>query len=112
MEVRSIDDRLLSDITRAARTLHGHAFPFPQPEYYFIYPHLDTRALWIIDNIHIPVFMTCFASFGPMKCSVCSTSSTEPRSFSEVPVFDPLGDGWWLQQYNRRARLRFTWTIS
>ena len=31
-----------------------HGFPFPELEYYYLYPHLDTDAVLIVDDIHIP----------------------------------------------------------
>jgi hypothetical protein len=31
-----------------------HAFPFPALEYYYIYPHLSTGALLVVDDIQIP----------------------------------------------------------
>src|SRR3954469_6355876 len=31
-----------------------HAYPFPELEYYYIYPHLAAGALLIIDDIDIP----------------------------------------------------------
>src|SRR5215831_11466931 len=30
-----------------------HAYPFPDLEYYFLYPHLDAGALLVLDDIHI-----------------------------------------------------------
>jgi hypothetical protein len=37
-----------------------HAYPFPDLEYYFIYPHLDPGALLIVDDIHIPTITNLF----------------------------------------------------
>ncbi len=31
-----------------------HGFPFPDLEYYFIYPHLKAGGLLVVDDIHIP----------------------------------------------------------
>jgi hypothetical protein len=89
-----------------------HAFPLPLPEYYFIYPNLDTRALLIIDDIHIPSIHDLFRFHraDEMFQLLDVVDKTAFVQRSSKPVFDPLGDGWWLQQYNRRALLRFTWT--
>src|SRR4029078_1508493 len=37
-----------------------HGYPFPDLEYYFLYPHLETGALLILDDIHIPTIPNLF----------------------------------------------------
>ena len=37
-----------------------HAYPFPELEYYYLYPHLETGALLIVDDIHIPTITHLF----------------------------------------------------
>ncbi len=37
-----------------------HGYPFPDLEYYFLYPHLETGALFILDDIHIPTVQNLF----------------------------------------------------
>src|SRR5436190_535356 len=37
-----------------------HAYPFPDLEYYFLYPYLETGALLILDDIHIPTVHNLF----------------------------------------------------
>src|SRR4029079_11742605 len=37
-----------------------HGYPFPDLEYYYIYPHLDQSALLIVDDIHIPSITNLF----------------------------------------------------
>jgi hypothetical protein len=81
-----------------------HGYPFPELEYYFFLPHLDEDAVLVIDDIHIP---TIFRLFSFMREEAmfdylgrASTTAFFRRNASAL--FDPLGDGWWLQNFNRR----------
>lgn len=88
-----------------------HAYPFPDLEYYYLYPHLDTGALLILDDIHIPTVHNLFdflrrdAMFDLQE--VVRTTAFFTRT--SAPTFDPFGDGWWNQQYNARPLLRHVW---
>jgi len=81
-----------------------HGYPFPDLEYYFIYPHLDQDSLLIIDDINIPTVFNLFKLLSEDQMfellEVVGTTAFFKRTTAEL--FDPLGDGWWLQEYNRR----------
>jgi hypothetical protein len=88
-----------------------HGYPFPDLEYYFIYPHLDTGALLIVDDIQIPSVHNLFAF---LKCDamfrldeVVRTTAFFTRT--DAPTFDPLGDGWQHQKYNAAPLARYSW---
>lgn len=88
-----------------------HAFPFPELEYYYIYPHMGQGALLILDDIHIRSvhdffrFLNADAMFRLVE--VVDRTAFFRRT--PAPLFNPLGDDWWLQGYNRRLLLRFVW---
>ena len=88
-----------------------HAYPFPDLEYYFLYPHLDTGALLILDDIHIPTINHLFqflrrdAMFDLDE--VVHTTAFFTRT--DTPTFDSYGDGWWEQGANRKTLYRYTW---
>lgn len=88
-----------------------HGYPFPDLEYYYLYPHLEKGALLILDDIQIPTvhnlfeFLRCDEMFNLNE--VVRTTAFFTRT--SAPTFDPLGDGWWLQKYNARPVLRYTW---
>jgi Methyltransferase domain len=88
-----------------------HAYPFPDLEYYYLYPHLDTGALLILDDIHIPTVHTLFEFLRRDAMfhldQVVGTTAFFTRT--SAPTFDPFGDGWWQQNYNARPLLRYTW---
>jgi Methyltransferase domain len=88
-----------------------HAYPFPDLEYYFLYPHLDTGALLIVDDIHIHSVHNLFEFLRQDAMfdldDVVQTTAFFTRT--GAPAFDPLGDGWSGQGYNRNPLLRYTW---
>lgn len=81
-----------------------HGFPFPELEYYYFYPHLKTDGLLVVDDIHIPTIsrLADFLSEDRMFEKVEFIGSTAIFRRTDAPVFDPLGDGWWAQDFNRR----------
>lgn len=81
-----------------------HGFPFPELEYYYFYPHLKTDGLLVVDDIHIPTIsrLADFLSEDAMFEKVEFIGSTAIFRRTDAPVFDPLGDGWWAQDFNRR----------
>jgi Methyltransferase domain len=80
----------------------AHGYPFPELDYVRIYPHLDLGALLIVDDIHIPTISNFFRFLREDDMfrleEVIETTAFFRRT--EAPVFDPCGDGWFLQNYN------------
>jgi hypothetical protein len=81
-----------------------HGYPFPELEYYFVYPHLAEGAILIVDDVHIPTVFNMFAFLREdamyRLAEVVQTTAFFVRT--SAPLFDPLADGWWLQKYNER----------
>lgn len=81
-----------------------HGFPFPELEYYYIYPHIEQGGLLIIDDILIPTIYNLykFIKADEMfeELEVIDTTAFFRRT--NIEIFDPLGDGWWLQGYNKK----------
>lgn len=81
-----------------------HGFPFPNMEYWKLYPHIEAGGLLVIDDIHIPTIRQLFdflredAMFTLLE-TVGKTAFFE-RTTAET--FSPVEDGWWLQNYNTR----------
>jgi hypothetical protein len=80
-----------------------HGYPFPDLEYYYIYPHLRNGALLIVDDIHIRSIYNLFNFLKADKMfyleQVVKTTAFFTRT--DALTFDPLGDGWWDQGYNQ-----------
>jgi methyltransferase family protein len=88
-----------------------HGYPFPDLEYYFLYPHLETGALLILDDIHIPTVHNLF-QFLRQDAMFELDQTVQTTAFftrTGAPTFDPFGDGWWRQNYNAKPLLRYTW---
>jgi hypothetical protein len=88
---------------RDAAMIDGpHAYPFPELEYYYIYPNLTTGALLVVDDIHIPTIENLF---NVLKCDAMFdllgiATRTAFFARTDAPTFDPLGDDWASQSYN------------
>ncbi|MEI6810219.1 MAG: class I SAM-dependent methyltransferase [bacterium] len=80
-----------------------HGYPFPEIEYYYIYPHLRPGSLLIVDDIHIPTIRRLFEFLQEDEMfrleEVVLTTAFFART--QTPTFPPTEDGWWLQGYNR-----------
>jgi predicted O-methyltransferase YrrM len=81
-----------------------HGFPFPEIEYYYFYPHLREGGLLILDDTHIPTIgrLADVVAEDAMFELVELVSQTAVFRRTDAPTFDPLGDSWWTQQFNRR----------
>ena len=88
-----------------------HGYPFPDLEYYYLYPHLETGALLILDDIHIPTVHNLF-QFLRRDAMFDLNEVVQTTAFfvrTSAPTFDPFGDSWWQQKYNASPLLRYTW---
>lgn len=91
-----------------------HAFPFPQLEYYYLYPHIAENGLLVLDDIHIRTIheLHRFLRRDEMFDVLEVVGRTAFYRRTSAPVFDPLGDGWWRQAYNRKRLARYVWRES
>jgi hypothetical protein len=88
-----------------------HAYPFPDLEYYFLYPHLDTGALLILDDIQIRSIHNLFEFLRSDSMFRLEEVVRATAFFTRTgaPAFDPMGDGWQEQGYNARTLMRYDW---
>jgi hypothetical protein len=79
-----------------------HAYPFPDLEYYYVYPHLSTGALLVLDDIHIPTVnhLFRFVSEDSMFEVVDLVGTTAFLRRTSAPCFPTHEDGWETQRYN------------
>jgi hypothetical protein len=80
-----------------------HGYPFPELEYYYVYPKLRPGALLIIDDIHIPTIhrLHTFLAEEEMFDLVHIERTTSFFLRTDAPTFFPLGDGWEFQAFNK-----------
>lgn len=82
-----------------------HGYPFPEMEYYFIYPHLKEGAILVIDDIHIPTIFNLFKFLMDDSMFEFLEIVNQTTAFfrrTSAPLFSPTGDGWWEQEYNKK----------
>jgi hypothetical protein len=81
-----------------------HGYPFPEIEYYYFYPHIRKGGFLIVDDVHIPTIgrLADFLQEDDMfeMCRLVDNTALFRRT--GAPLFDPTGDGWWTQKFNRR----------
>ena len=81
-----------------------HAYPFPDLEYFYFYPHVRTGGVLVIDDIHIPTIghLYDFLLDDEMWEHLGDVETTAFFMRTSAPTLDPYGDGWPSQRYNRR----------
>ncbi len=96
-----------SQVTLPNHSFSPHAYPFPEIEYYYIYPHLDTGALLIVDDIDIPTINNMYRVLRSDKMyeQIDVVGKTAFFERTNAPLFDPIAGWWGLQDYNRRKRV-------
>jgi hypothetical protein len=79
-----------------------HAYPFPDMEYYYFYPHISAGGLLIIDDIQIPTIgrMCEILKADPMWELLEEFTGMAFLRRTRAPMVDPRYDGWWQQGYN------------
>ena len=81
-----------------------HAYPFPDLEYWAVYPHIDAGGLLVIDDIQIRTISNLFA-FLKADAMWDLAEVVDNTAFfvrTPAPALDPFGEGWWEQRINRR----------
>ena len=81
-----------------------HGYPFPDLEYFYLYPTLDTGGLLIIDDIRIPSVRRMFDIIGAddmFQTLEVVDGNTAFLRRTEAALVHPESDSWWLQAYNR-----------
>jgi Methyltransferase domain len=81
-----------------------HGWPYPELEYYYFYPHIVTGGLLIVDDCDIPTIgrMADVLIEDDMWELATMAGPTAIFRRTDAPLFDPTGDLWWEQKYNRR----------
>jgi len=80
-----------------------HGYPFPDFEYFHVYPHLRTGALLVVDDIHIPTIhqLYRFLAEDEMFELLHVEQNTAFFRRTAASTFSRVADGWWEQRYNK-----------
>jgi hypothetical protein len=81
-----------------------HGYPFPDLEYFYFYPIIETGGLLLVDDIPIPSIGRMFEiikadDMFDLVEIVNNNLAVFRRTHEEM--IDPHSDSWWLQGYNR-----------
>jgi hypothetical protein len=93
-----------SDKVQIALIDGPHGYPFPDLEYFYLYPNIETGGLLIIDDILIPSIGRMFEVIKAddmFELVDVVSSNTALFKRTDAPLIDPYSDSWWLQGYNR-----------
>lgn len=79
-----------------------HAYPYPELEYYHFYPKIKEGGWLVVDDVNIPTInnMFKFLCEEPMFRFHARVGHTAFFQRTSAPLFNPIGDDWWLQSYN------------
>jgi hypothetical protein len=80
-----------------------HGYPFPDLEYFYLYPQMDCGGLLLVDDIKIPSIRRMFDILKeePMfRLLEVADHNLAVFQRTEAPLLDPTADYWWLQGYN------------
>ena len=80
-----------------------HAYPFPDLEYYYLYPQIAEGGLLLLDDINIPSIARMYeiVKSDDMFELVEVVQYTAFFRRTSAPLLDPFGDDWVNQGYNR-----------
>ena len=93
-----------------ARPLHmalidgAHGWPFPALDYYYFYPNIVPGGTLIVVDIHIPTVRQMYDVLceDAMWKHIGNVRCTAFFQRTPAPLFNPLADGWWLQNFNKK----------
>jgi hypothetical protein len=79
-----------------------HGYPFPDLEYYYFYPLIETGGLLLVDDIKIPSIGRMFDIIKADDMFDLLEIVDNMAFFrrSEALLIDPQSDSWWLQGFN------------
>lgn len=81
-----------------------HGYPFPDIEYYYFYPLIESGGLLLIDDIKIPSIKRMFeiiCADDMFNLVEILDNNLAILKRTDAPLIDPYGDSWWLQGYNK-----------
>lgn len=86
-----------------------HAYPLPQIEFAYLFPHLKTGGWLVIDDIQIPSVYELFTFLKQEPTVALEEVRVRTAFFRRIGVVDAGPDGWTLQGMNRHIVWRYSW---
>jgi len=101
---RTLSKHQWTDLNQLVLIDGPHGYPFPDLEYFYLYPTIAPGGLLIIDDIQIPSIQRMFEIIQAEDMFELIEVVDENTAFfkrTASPMIDPESDSWWLQGYNR-----------
>ena len=89
-----------------------HAYPLPQIEFAYLFPHLRTGGWLVLDDLQIPSVFELFRfvkSSGEVALEEIAGRTAFFRRTRQGGHDAGNPDGWWLQKMNRSLVWRYSW---
>jgi len=81
-----------------------HGYPFPDLEYYYLYPTIETGGILIVDDLRIPSIGRMYDVIRADEMFALVEVIDGNTAFfrrTAAPLIHPESDSWWLQGFNR-----------
>jgi hypothetical protein len=81
-----------------------HGYPFPDLEYFYLYPTLAVGGLLLIDDLKIPSIGRMFDILkvdAMYRLLEVVDGNTGFLQRTDAPLIHPESDSWWLQGFNK-----------
>jgi precorrin-6B methylase 2 len=86
-----------------------HAYPLPQIEFAYLFPHLRAGGWLVFDDIQIPSVHELFSFLRKQSSVMLEEVVLRTAFFQRVSLSDSGPDGWTSQGMNRHLILRYSW---
>jgi methyltransferase family protein len=86
-----------------------HAYPLPQLEFVYLFPHIRTGGWIVLDDIQIPSVHELFRFLRMESDVVLEEVIVRTAFFRKISQCERGPDGWQWQAMNRRGILRYSW---
>jgi hypothetical protein len=99
---RTLPNHKFTDLIDLVLIDGAHGYPFPELDYYFLYPHLRAGGVLIVDDINIPTIgrMAEFLAEDDMFAPLPTEGTTAFFRRTLAATFNPEADGWTEQRFN------------
>jgi hypothetical protein len=86
-----------------------HAYPLPQIEFAYLFPHIKLGGWLVVDDIQIPSVYELFRFLKLEPSVALEEVAVRTAFFRRIKVVESGPDGWALQGLNRHTILRYSW---
>jgi precorrin-6B methylase 2 len=86
-----------------------HAYPLPQVEFAYLFPHIKVGGWLVVDDIQIPSVHDLFRFLSRESTVALEEVIVRTAFFRRIKLLESSPDGWEWQEMNRRTILRYSW---